>query len=113
MRSTSGPNPAPSVTIRADRSGEPGQTVATLSNPTTFDNTISANEDFTSSGVTLEANARYWLVLSVQDSLVFGVTGSRHELSAAGWSMGDKMSHRGNAGGALLSSPPKSPTGTG
>ena len=98
MRSTSGPNPVPSVTIHADRSGEPGQTVATLSNPTTFDNTISANEDFTSSGVTLEANARYWLVLSAQDLLVFGVTESRHEFSAAGWSMGDKMSHRGNAG---------------
>ena len=97
-RSTSGPNPAPSVTIRADRSGEPGQSVDTLSNPTTFDGDISTNEDFTSSGVTLEANARYWLVLSVQDSLVFGVTGSRHELSAAGWSMGDKMFYRGNAG---------------
>ena len=86
------------MTIHADRSGEPGQTVATLSNPTTFDNTISANEDFTSSGVTLEANARYWLVLSVQDLLVFGVTESRHEFSVAGWSMGDKMSYRGNAG---------------
>ena len=97
-RSTSGPNPAPSVTIRADRSGEPGQTVDTLSNPTTFDGDISTNEDFTSSGVTLEANARYWLVLSVQDSLVFGVTGSRHEFSAAGWSMGDKLFYRGNAG---------------
>ena len=97
-RSTSGPNPAPSVTIRADRSGEPGQTVDTLSNPTTFDGDISTNEDFTSSGVTLEANARYWLILSVQDSLVFGVTESRHEFSAAGWSMGDKMFYRGNAG---------------
>ena len=97
-RSTSGPNPAPSVTIRADRSGEPGQTVDTLSNPTTFDGDISTNEDFTSSGVTLEANARYWLVLSVQGSVVFGVTESRHEFSAAGWSMGDKMFYRGNAG---------------
>ena len=97
-RSTSGPNPAPSVTIRADRSGEPGQTVDTLSNPTTLDNVISTNEDFTSSGVTLEANARYWLVLSGQDSLVFGVTESRHEFSAAGWSMGDKMFYGGNAG---------------
>ena len=97
-RSTSGPNPAPSVTIRADRSGEPGQTVDTLSKPTTFDGDISTNEDFTSSGVTLEANARYWLILSVQDSLVFGVTESRHEFSAAGWSMGDKMFYRGNAG---------------
>ncbi len=97
-RSTSGPNPAPSVTIRADRSGAPGQTVDTLSNPTTFDGDISTNEDFTSSGVTLEANARYWLILSVQDSLVFGVTESRHEFSAAGWSMGDKMFYRGNAG---------------
>ena len=97
-RSASGPNPAPSVTIRADRSGEPGQTVDTLSNPTTFDGDISTNEDFTSSGVTLEANARYWLVLSAQDSLVFGVTGSRHEVSAAGWSMGDKMFYGGNAG---------------
>ena len=96
-RSTSGPNPAPSVTIRADRSGEPGQTVDTLSNPTTFDNAISTNEDFTSSGVTLEAKARYWLVLSVQDSLVFGVTESRHEFSAAGWSMGDKVFYRGIA----------------
>ena len=97
-RSTSGPNPAPSVTIRADRSGEPGQTVDTLSNPTTLDGDISTNEDFTSSGVTLEANARYWLVLSVQNSLVFGVTESRHEFSAAGWSMGDKLFYRGNAG---------------
>ena len=97
-RSTSGPNPAPSVTIRADRSGEPGQTVDTLSNPTTFDGDISTNEDFTSSDVTLEANARYWLVLSVQNSLVFGVTESRHEFSAAGWSMGDKLFYRGIAG---------------
>ena len=92
------PNPSPSVTIRADRSGEPGETVDTLSNPAAFDDDILTNEDFTSSGVQLDANARYWLVLSVQDSLAFGVTESRHESAEAGWSIVDNLFSRDSAG---------------
>ena len=95
--STSRTDPAPSVTIRADGSGKPGQTVATLSNPATFDEDIATNEDFTSSGVELAANSSYWLVISAQNPLDFSITESRNETAAAGWSMIDKL--YGNNGG--------------
>ena len=94
---TQSSDPAPSVTIRADRSGEPGQTVATLSNPATFDNSMSTHEDFTGSGVQLDANARYWVVVSAQQTLVVSVTESTQETGEAGWSMSDRL--YGNFGG--------------
>ena len=57
----------PSVTIRAGGSGGPGETIDTLTNPETFDNSISTYEDFTSSGIELDANTSYWLVIHVGD----------------------------------------------
>ena len=105
----------PSVTIRAGRSGGPGETIDTLTNPETFDDSISTNEDFTSSGIELDANTSYWLVIHVgdgSDPLTFGVTESKLESSAeAGWSIGDKVVY-GRSGGwypAFVSS--KRPSG--
>ena len=92
----------PSVTIRAGGSGGPGETIDTLTNPETFDNFISTYEDFTSSGIELDANTSYWLVIHVgdgSDPLTFGVTESKLESSAeAGWSIGDKMLYQGSGG---------------
>ena len=92
----------PSVTIRAGGSGGPGETIDTLTNPETFDNSISTYEDFTSSGIELDANTSYWLVIHVgdgSDPLTFGVTESKLESSAeAGWSIGDKMLYQGSGG---------------
>ena len=88
---TQSPDPGPSVTILSDRSGEPGQTVATLSNPATFDNSISTHEDFTGSEVQLDANARYWVVVSAQQTLVVSVTESTQETAEAGWSISDRL----------------------
>ena len=94
---TQSPDPAPSVTIHSDRSGAPGQTVATLSNPETFDNSMSTHEDFTSSGIELDTNARYWVVVSAQQTLVVGVTESTQETAEAGWAISDRL--YGNFGG--------------
>ena len=92
----------PTLTIRADTSGSPGATIDTLINPATSDNDISTNEDFTSSGVELDANTRYWLVISSgqrSPSLNVDLTRSKVESSAeAGWSIGDKMLYRGSGG---------------
>ncbi len=92
------PNPPLSVTIRTDQSGGPGETVDTLSNPAPFDNDISTNEDFTTNGVQLDANARYWLVISVQEAFLFSVTESMHQSTEAGWSIADKLFGGGGAG---------------
>ena len=92
----------PAVTISADTSGRPGETIDTLTNPATFDNSISTNEDFTSSGVELDANTRYWLVIYAGQrtpSLYVDITRSKLESSAeAGWSIGDKMLYQGSSG---------------
>ena len=92
----------PAVTISADTSGRPGGTIDTLTNPATFDNDISTNEDFTSSGVELDANTRYWLVIYAGQrtpSLYVDITRSKLESSAeAGWSIGDKMLYQGRSG---------------
>ena len=92
----------PAVTISSDTSGRPGGTIDTLTNPATFDNDISTNEDFTSSGVELDANTRYWLVIYAGQrtpSLYVDITRSKLESSAeAGWSIGDKMLYQGSSG---------------
>ena len=75
---SSGPDPSPSVNIRAEMSGEPGETIDTLTNPTTFDDSISTYEDFTGSGLEFAANAHCWLVLSVQGPLTLSVTQSHN-----------------------------------
>ena len=92
----------PTVTISADTSGRPGETIDTLTNPATFDNDIATNEDFTSSGIELDANTRYWLIISAGQrthSLYVDITRSKLESSAeAGWSIGDKMLYHGSGG---------------
>ena len=95
--------PQATVTVRSDTSGSPGGTVGTLTNPATIDNDISTNEDFTSSGIELDANSRYWLAIHHTGhrthSLYVDVTRSKDESSAeAGWSVGDKMLFMGIEG---------------
>ena len=107
---SSGPDPSPSVTIRAEMSGEPGETIDTLTNPTTFDDSISTYEDFTGSGLEFAANAHCWLVLSVQGPLTLSVTQSHNESAAeAGWSIGDKIFYGGNGGWQPAFVPTKRP----
>ena len=55
-------DPAPVVTIRADRSGRPGTVLQTLTSPV-IDNTTVAAKDFTSSGYALAADTTYWVAV--------------------------------------------------
>ena len=91
-------NPAPAVTIRADSSGSPGQTLHTLTNPSTFDDMIVTNEDFTSTGYALTANTRYWVVIQVSeenDYLTFSGTAlTNHSSAETGWAIGGKVHER-------------------
>ena len=79
-----------SLTIRADSSGTPGETVHTLTNSALFDDEIPTYEDFTSSGYELAADTMYWLVMETEhrDSLKLGVVRTTNESYAEdGWSI--------------------------
>ena len=79
-----------SLTIRADSSGTPGETVHTLTNSALFDDEIPTYEDFTSSGYELAADTMYWLVMETEhrDSLKLEVVRTTNESYAEdGWSI--------------------------
>ena len=88
-------DPAPLVTIRADRSGRPGTVLETLTSPV-IDNVTVAAKDFTGSGYELAADTIYWVVLgrpSGTGHIAFDATESKREDSetVAGWSIGDTL----------------------
>ncbi len=85
---------APTVAIHR---GAPGTVLETLTNPSTIDGNLATAEDFTSSGVTLAPNTRYYVSFSLPSSasggqrLVIGTTDSTDEDSntEAGWEISD------------------------
>ena len=91
-------NETRSVTIRADSSGNPGDTLHTLTKPPNFDDSLATDETFTTSGYNLAANSIYWLVVETPqkgDYLMLGTTWSQGDSSAeAGWSIGSNLLSR-------------------
>ena len=87
-------NSAPAVSIRADRSGQPGATLQALMNPS-IDSDIATFEDFTTAGYVLAANTTYWVVVHRPrgtDSFIFSVTSSASEpVVDTGWSLGNNI----------------------
>ncbi|MGN6368145.1 MAG: choice-of-anchor R domain-containing protein [Phycisphaerae bacterium] len=51
------------VVIYTDNGGLPGTAVETLASPGNYSTTVAANARFTSSGIALDPNATYWVVL--------------------------------------------------
>ena len=81
-----------SVTIHSDDSGEPGQKLETLANPT-LDQQMATIENFESSGLLLSPNTTYWVRLHYSSGANFaeyGVQGrsSRYSTQETGWSIG-------------------------
>ena len=81
--------------IREDNGGEPGELVATLTNPTSFTNyilhTFTAPED-----TALEANTTYWLSIheGVSERIALQKASSPGETGLAGWSIADNHLRR-------------------
>ena len=78
------------VKIREDGSGEPGDLVATLTNPATF--TADAFNTFTApANTTLDAGTPYWITVNEGTSmrLTFPRTGGNGQTGEAGWTIGD------------------------
>ena len=84
-----------SAVIREDNGGEPGDLVATLTNPTSFTNyilhTFTAPED-----TALEANTTYWLSIheGVSERISLQKASSPGETGLAGWSIADNHLRR-------------------
>ena len=78
------------VKIREDGSGEPGDLVATLTNPATF--TADAFNTFTApANTTLDAGTPYWITVNEGISVraKFSRTTSAGQTGEAGWTIGD------------------------
>ena len=98
---------APVVAIRQSNSWGPGRVLETLTNPSSIDSNLATAEDFSSSGLTLAANTRYFVSFELpgyangNESLVLGTTASKNEDSTteAGWEISDyvAMYKNGNA----------------
>ena len=85
------------VRIREDNNGEPGDLVATLTNPAS----LSSNDinTFTApSGTTLAASTTYWITngegISGSSRLTFAFTAATAETGEPGWSIGDSRLYR-------------------
>ena len=78
------------VKIREDGSGEPGDLVATLTNPATF--TADAFNTFTApANTTLDAGTPYWITVNEGTSmrLTFSRTDEHGQTGEAGWTIGN------------------------
>ena len=100
---TSDTQPTYTVAIHANTASDrPGTLLGTLKNPPSVNmdpNLVAL--DFTTAGITLDANTTYWVVLDVSignNEQFLGVTGSKSEDSgaAAGWSISDSRLTRPN-----------------
>ena len=86
---------APVVTIRSDRSGEPGSVLDTLTNPL-IDGSEATAADFTSGGYELTATTTYWVVVNRPrrtGGFSFDLTSSPAENSEtdSDWAIGDQI----------------------
>ncbi len=97
------------ASIHADSGGSPGSSLGTLTNPASFP--VSSSDQtltFTSTGIDLAANTKYFLVLDMNTTTVgtaLRVTGSDNEDSGhlAGWSIADDSLGRTSSTTAWLS----------
>ena len=99
-------NQTTNVKIRDNNSSsQPGNLVATLSNPATL--TAGALNTFTApANTTLDASATYWLSVSEGElsKLTYGATDGTGETGATGWSIGDTHLWRAAEGTTAWSS---------
>ena len=99
-------NQTTNVKIRDNNSsGQPGNLVATLSNPATL--TAGALNTFTApANTTLDASTTYWLSVSEGElsKLTYGATDGTGETGATGWSIGDTHLWRAAEGTTAWSS---------
>ena len=79
------------VKIREDNNGEPGDLVATLTNPASLSahniNTFTAPP-----GTTLAASTTYWITRG--EGMTFAITAATDETGEPGWSIGDSRLYR-------------------
>ena len=97
----------PSVALHSDRAGSsgrarnpPGTHLLTLTNPTSFDSSYSAPDDFTTTGYQLAPNTLYWIVVKkavIESTGWFRVSDTTSsELDGGGgdgWSLGRMLSN--------------------
>ena len=99
-------NQTTNVKIRDNNSsGQPGNLVATLSNPATL--TAGALNTFTApANTTLDASTTYWLSVSEGElsKLTYAATSGTSETGATGWSIGDTHLWRSEEGNTTWSS---------
>ena len=80
-----------SVSIRANSSGKPAETLDTLTKSGSLTATQVTEVEFPASGggIELAANRTYWLVASVNSSVTLVTTEEDDQIGEAGWSIGD------------------------
>ena len=90
----------PRVSIYSDDSGSPGTSLHVLANPPSIDpypiGGVTA-EEFTASGVTLEANTKYWVVVEAPGGRIT-VAGTRSAEQETGWSIDDSAYFKNTEG---------------
>ena len=90
----------PTVSIYTDYNGAPGTLLRVLTNPTSVDHTVLTVEDFTTSGQSLKANTKYWVVVHTERrdySAVLGAMSSTTlDDSTTDWVLGDTVYYRFN-----------------
>ena len=97
------------VTVKTDSGGEPGATLATLSDPNTDFTGFDVETFSAAANTTLEPDTTYWVVVNEEQStahrLGLGSTGSQAQDSDSlpGWEIGDNRLHR--SGGTWTSAP--------
>ena len=78
------------VSVHADSSGSPGNSLATLTNPAAIDRSTETFEDFTASSVlSLAANTTYWVVMEYTGGYNAGTNATAEEAAVSGWSIAD------------------------
>ena len=80
-----------SAKIREDDNGEPGNLVATLTNPATLTGSDSLNTFTAPAGTTLDPGTTYWISVSegVADRISYNTTTENGQTGEAGWTIGD------------------------
>ena len=100
------PGSIPTVSIHTDSSGAPGTGGTTLTSPTNVDRSTASVEDFTHAGVTLTANATYWVVIEAASGkpYVGGTSATAHDTAVTGWSIADGSKFKSSASASLTDS---------
>ena len=83
------------VSIREDNNGEPGDPVATLTNPASL-TSDSVNTFTATAGTRLDPNTTYWITTNeeIVPTAFFALTVSYDETAGAGWSIGNTRLYR-------------------